>query len=129
MRIQLTLAADNSKMIVLASAIVCVMKIKASGKEGSPQFSAGALVLLHGGHSMKVREFVSVVDFLIAKATDGEPAAKYFAKDSEEADLDYAEFQKASGRNAPPVQTAEELAAQDDDQPELATAAGGQKVF
>lgn len=128
MRIQLTLARNGSKLVVLISTICAIIKVEATGEEGTPQFSSGAQVLLLGGHTIKVREFVSVVDFLIARATDQSVAQGYFTKEDPKADEEYAKFQKASGRNAPPVQTADEIAAQDADQPELA-AVGGKSVF
>ena len=127
MRIQLTLASDGTKLVVLISTICAILKVKSTGEEGSPAFSSGAQVLLLGGHTIKVREFVSVVDFLIAQATDQSVAKGYFSKENPKADVAYAKFQKASGRNAPPVQTEEEVEAQDADQPELAAA--GKSVF
>lgn len=128
MRIQLTRASDGSKVIVMVLSIVAVMKLAASQEEGAPAFSAGSWLLLDGGHQLKVREFVSVVDYLISKVTESGPAAKYFAKEDPTADADYAEFQTQSGRNAPAVQTAAEVQAQAADQPELATA-GAPTVF
>ncbi len=128
MRIQLTLASNGSKLVVLISTICAVLKVLPTGEEGKPQFSSGARVLLLGGHQLVVTEFVSVVDFLIARATDQSVAQGYFSKEDPQADEDYAKFQKASGRNAP-VQTEAEVKAQDADQPQLAAAAGAPSVF
>ena len=106
-RIEVTmLTGTKGKVIIFLSGIAALTKLAAP--EGSGMFSGGTQIVLKSGTVLKVRDFYSVVDFLIYEALTRpqEHAHKYFQTENPDQDERYTAFKTLSGRDVP--QEAEE---------------------
>ncbi len=111
-RIELTSLTNNAKVIIQVALLAAFTKLPP--KEGSGMFSGGTKVLLSSGRELHVRDFYSVVDFLISRASAAPQeecgtAFSYFAGEDLEADEAYKLFKTLSNRD---VQTPQETEAQ-----------------
>jgi len=110
-RIELTQLNDNSKVIIPLAHIGPFSKLPPP--EGSNMFSGGTKILVQG-IPVHVRDFYSVVDFLISQAMIATPEAcvtpfRYFAGEDTDADKAYKDYKTLAGRD---VQTPTEVEAQ-----------------